>query len=102
MRCEVSAHPILDDFLLRPLPGEVVQDGASTLEGVSQEAIGEGNARSENEGDMMLTWLLIAVLILTGWIGFQGWGSEYVENVCLARNNVLLTELREGPLQLCR
>ena len=50
----------------------------------------------------MLTWLLIAILIVTGWGGYLGWGNEHVENACLARNNTMLTEQKEGPLQVCR
>lgn len=50
----------------------------------------------------MLTWLLLTILILTGWTGLMGWSVEHVENVCLERNNLLLQEEREGPLQLCR
>jgi hypothetical protein len=50
----------------------------------------------------MFAWILIAILIVTGWGGFMGWGSEYVENVCLGKNNALMSESREGPLQLCR
>lgn len=50
----------------------------------------------------MFAWLLIAILVFTGWGGFMGWSSEHVENHCLARNNALLMEQREGPLQMCR
>lgn len=50
----------------------------------------------------MFAWLLISILSIVGWGGFIGWGNEHVENVCLARNNILLEEQREGPLQLCR
>lgn len=50
----------------------------------------------------MLTWLLITLLILTGWTGFMGWSFEHVENACLQRNAVLTEEGREGPLQVCR
>lgn len=50
---------------------------------------------------MELTWVLIAVLTITGWGGFLGWGIEHIEKRCYERNATLLAESREGPLQAC-
>lgn len=50
---------------------------------------------------MELTWLLIAVLTITGWGGFLGWSIEHIEKRCHERNAMLLAESREGPLQAC-
>ena len=51
---------------------------------------------------MMLTWLLIAVLICTGWYGYLGWGQEHIEAVCLLHNSQLMEDGKQGPLQACR
>ena len=50
----------------------------------------------------MLTWLLITILILTGWGGMLGWSFEHVEAHCLHANERLYLEQLEGPLRACR
>jgi|CXWL01.1.fsa_nt_gi hypothetical protein len=49
----------------------------------------------------MLTWLLITMLILTGW-GEAFWVfHEHRESSCLRSNQALLLRGAEGPLQAC-
>ena len=50
---------------------------------------------------MGLEWLLISVLIITGWGGFLGWSMEHIEKACLTRNTHITNESREGPLERC-
>ena len=50
---------------------------------------------------MGLEYILITVLIFSGWGGLFGWSHAYHKADCLERNALLDTESREGPRQSC-
>lgn len=55
----------------------------------------------KKKGDHMLTWLLIASLILFGWGEGIWWAHDHLEKNCLRANQELLLRGAEGPLQQC-
>lgn len=50
----------------------------------------------------MLLWILISVLIVTGWGGVIGLSLDYVGEQCRESNEQLLLDNRQGPLQECK
>lgn len=50
----------------------------------------------------MLLWILITVLIVTGWGGVIGLSFDYVYEQCRASNVQLALDNRQGPPQDCK
>lgn len=50
----------------------------------------------------MLLWILISVLIVTGWGGIIGLSFDYVYEHCHAANVQLAMDNRQGPPQDCQ
>lgn len=49
----------------------------------------------------MLLWILISVLIVSGWGGIIGLSLDYVGEQCRESNEQLLLDNRQGPLRDC-